>query len=423
MDRTPSLASTFSFVSTTRPRQKLQPNIIYHRVYDNLPTRSELAPSQLTDEGVHPLPVPPPPPGPSSPRRDRTRILATAPISPRPQNQNQNQNQSSRPELAQTKKLRLVCISDTHNHTSIPLPLGDILIHAGDLTNQGLHKELSKQLLWLQSQPHELKLIISGNHDGRTLDPSYSRKSQLPEDETTENNLALFFTPEAEEKGIIYLCHEARTLKLKDGRVIKVFASPLSPSEDGLWGFGYPEPEYLERSPWANIPEDTDVVITHTPARYHLDASPDFPAGKGPGGNHGCEYLRQALWGVRPLLHVCGHIHQGRGVEKVRWDTELRHVKYKEMEVKRIEDPFPDKARRQFLVDTVRRERIERGKETLMVNASIATGSWKRGEGHPKAWGKPVVVDLEVACVTEMVQEALERSGRAQEQLRPRPSW
>ncbi|KAF8251785.1 Metallo-dependent phosphatase, partial [Wilcoxina mikolae CBS 423.85] len=259
------------------------------------------------------------------------------------------------------KKLRIVCISDTHNHTSLSLPHGDILIHAGDLTNRGTHKELSKTLTWLCAQPHELKLIVAGNHDGCTLDPSYTH--------TSESAVAA---------GIVYLNHEYRIFTLRDGRRIRVFASPLSPSiAGGLWGFGYPTPQTLASSPWAVIPEDTEVLITHTPPKYHLDSSPTFPT---PGGtpemHHGCEFLRQALWRVRPVLHVFGHIHQGRGVEKVTWDLSSRFIKYREIQVARVEDPSADNPRKQFLVDTVRRaeHRVARGEQTLLVNAAVATG-------------------------------------------------
>lgn len=40
------------------------------------------------------------------------------------------------------RKTRFVCISDTHNYT-FKLPRGDVLIHAGDLTNQGTYAEVS----------------------------------------------------------------------------------------------------------------------------------------------------------------------------------------------------------------------------------------------------------------------------------------
>ncbi|KAJ5084510.1 hypothetical protein NUU61_009089 [Penicillium alfredii] len=33
----------------------------------------------------------------------------------------------------------------------------------------------------------------------------------------------------------------------------------------------------------------------------------------------GCAALRQNLSQIRPLLAVCGHVHEGRGYERVRW--------------------------------------------------------------------------------------------------------
>ncbi|KAK6525372.1 hypothetical protein TWF694_005511 [Orbilia ellipsospora] len=40
----------------------------------------------------------------------------------------------------------------------------------------------------------------------------------------------------------------------------------------------------------------------------------------------GCESLRRQCWRVRPKLHVFGHIHDGRGVERVMW-RDGRYVK------------------------------------------------------------------------------------------------
>ena len=60
--------------------------------------------------------------------------------------------------------IRIVCISDTHNATP-ELPLGDILIHAGDLTAHGTFDEVQAQLRWLASQPHPHKIVVAGNHD------------------------------------------------------------------------------------------------------------------------------------------------------------------------------------------------------------------------------------------------------------------
>ncbi|KAI0152254.1 hypothetical protein F4776DRAFT_19995 [Hypoxylon sp. NC0597] len=58
----------------------------------------------------------------------------------------------------------VVCISDTHN-SQCSLPDGDILIHAGDLTQSGSFEELQATISWLQNHPHCIKVVIAGNHD------------------------------------------------------------------------------------------------------------------------------------------------------------------------------------------------------------------------------------------------------------------
>lgn len=83
---------------------------------------------------------------------------------------------------------------------------------------------------------------------------------------------------------------------------------------------------------WNRIPLDADIVITHTPPKYHCDERSDRRA-------VGCEALRERLWRVRPRLAVCGHVHEGRGVERIRWDLGVSNIKYKESGVERWEDP------------------------------------------------------------------------------------
>jgi len=48
---------------------------------------------------------------------------------------------SAPPATRATRRTRIVCISDTHNR-AVKLPKGDVLIHAGDLTNQGSYSEV-----------------------------------------------------------------------------------------------------------------------------------------------------------------------------------------------------------------------------------------------------------------------------------------
>lgn len=61
----------------------------------------------------------------------------------------------------ETRKIRFVCISDTHNAT-IKLPVGDVLVHAGDLTKQGSLAELKKTIEWLERSDFQAKLVVAG---------------------------------------------------------------------------------------------------------------------------------------------------------------------------------------------------------------------------------------------------------------------
>lgn len=60
-----------------------------------------------------------------------------------------------------TRKTRIVCVSDTHRQTP-KLPAGDVLIHAGDLTNQGTISELKGAVEWLEKADFEAKIVIAG---------------------------------------------------------------------------------------------------------------------------------------------------------------------------------------------------------------------------------------------------------------------
>ncbi|KAI0378469.1 Metallo-dependent phosphatase [Hypomontagnella monticulosa] len=228
--------------------------------------------------------------------------------------------------LQQTRRTRFVCISDTHNCT-VKLPKGDVLIHCGDLTNQGSFSELSKQVAWLEGAEFECKLVIAGNHD-LTLDPEFFKQygnyfhNNTPQNPDDCRNLL------TQSKFLIYLQHSGRTIKLTSPSgprtTFTVFGSPYVPS-CGKWAFQYPRSDSAAAEKiWNDIPLDTDILITHGPARTHRDESRREAAG--------CESLRQAMWRVRPRIALCGHIHEGRGVERVRWDLSNKFVRYKEME-------------------------------------------------------------------------------------------
>ncbi|KAM7186250.1 Metallo-dependent phosphatase-like protein [Naviculisporaceae sp. PSN 640] len=212
--------------------------------------------------------------------------------------------------------ISVVCISDTHNNQP-DLPDGDILIHAGDLTQSGTFDEIQATLKWLNAQPHPHKIVVAGNHD-LLLDRWLDRIQWRTE---LRDNLNW--------GDIIYLENTSTTVTVHfpsdaEPETLKIFGSPLSPKH-GNWAFQYPRDEncwgyYHEPEPGSDsetawgciIPHRTDILITHCPPQTHLDT-----------GNLGCVHLLRALWGLpnKPALHVFGHIHAGYGVEKVGWDN------------------------------------------------------------------------------------------------------
>lgn len=63
-------------------------------------------------------------------------------------------------------QLKFVAISDTHcRHRNLKLPKGDVLIHAGDISNQGTRQEIADFLDWFGKLPFAHKIFIAGNHD------------------------------------------------------------------------------------------------------------------------------------------------------------------------------------------------------------------------------------------------------------------
>lgn len=216
--------------------------------------------------------------------------------------------------------------------------------------------QLSKTIQWLEKAEFEAKIVIAGNHDV-TLDSAFYAEygayfhNQSPQSPDACQDL-LTSSPT-----ITYLNHSSATIILDKDPTMKtsftVFGSPYSP-KDGMWAFGYDRTnsdssnssssKSSEKAPslplpksgdlWSAIPLNTDVVITHTPPYTHCDEAISKRRAQG------CEDLRRALWRVRPKLSVCGHVHEGRGAERIKWDIQgASGAPYTELGVERWEDP------------------------------------------------------------------------------------
>lgn len=64
------------------------------------------------------------------------------------------------------RKTRIICVSDTHGYTpaeaGFSLPSGDVLIHAGDLSNRGTTSELERTFKWIEEAEYEVKIVVAG---------------------------------------------------------------------------------------------------------------------------------------------------------------------------------------------------------------------------------------------------------------------
>lgn len=179
--------------------------------------------------------------------------------------------------------MKIVAISDTHlMHMRHPLPIpdGDVLVHAGDGTFSGKPSEMIIFSRWFLRLPHKHKVLVAGNHDWMFQLDREKAESYFP--------------------GVHYLQDSGVEI---DG--VKFWGSPWQPWFLD-WAFNLQRGEPL-REKWALIPEGTDVLVTHGP-----------PYGVGDwvqrGERVGCEELRQAVIRVAPKLHIFGHIHGGYGV-------------------------------------------------------------------------------------------------------------
>ncbi|KAI0765907.1 Metallo-dependent phosphatase-like protein [Trametes elegans] len=241
--------------------------------------------------------------------------------------------------------IRIVCIADTHSaHDRMPpLPPGDVLIHAGDLSQSGSTKEIKRALRWLSAAPHRHKIFIAGNHDDALANPE--RRDEI-----------LRGYPD-----LIYLEDSSTTLSI-NGRHLTVYGSPYALVRGNAMSTVRGVFSYVRgaRDNWDNIPLFTDILITHAPPRHHLDVV-----------GLGCERLLQRLWEVRPLLHVFGHVHNGRGVRQVDWSPVQRAYE----NVMHAQAGLADLSL--VVSAAVRRKLWERqpsDRETMLVNAASMLG-------------------------------------------------
>ena len=169
-------------------------------------------------------------------------------------------------------EIKILHLSDTHGmHRRLTeLPSADILVHSGDFTMMGTMPEALDFLDWLCDMPYRHKVFIAGNHD-TCLYKAYV------------NGL---------DDNVYYLSNS--------GVVI-----------EGLYFWGVPLfmedciNEQQDKN-FSDIPDSTDILVTHVPPLGILDIDD--------GIHYGSKVLLERIKQIKPELHLFGHIHRANGV-------------------------------------------------------------------------------------------------------------
>lgn len=171
--------------------------------------------------------------------------------------------------------MKILHLSDTHgSHRRLrDLPEVDIIVHSGDFTMNGSESEAIDFMNWYCDLPYSHKIFICGNHDECMYGANIGG---------LDNN-------------VHYLCNSWVEIA-----GMKFYGVPM-----------FMDDCVTERQSrhYANIPSDTDVLITHSPAYRILDYDDEI--------NYGSEELLSRISMLHLKAHLFGHIHAQHGMKSI----------------------------------------------------------------------------------------------------------
>jgi Icc-related predicted phosphoesterase len=191
--------------------------------------------------------------------------------------------------------MRVVAVSDIHcKWSKVTIPDCDLLISCGDYSFTGEPWVVKDFHKWLNKQPAKYKLSVQGNHE-KWVEHNFQEAKKIAEEACP----GVFFM----EEGLV----EIEGLKIWCSAITLFFRD---------WAYNrYPGEEIQEH--WDKIPQGIDILVTHGPAYGILDGVPE-----GENMRHlGCPQLLKKIEELKPKFHICGHIHEGRGMFKTEHTT------------------------------------------------------------------------------------------------------
>ena len=176
-------------------------------------------------------------------------------------------------------------ISDLHGYYP-KLEGGDLLIVAGDLTARDNEPEYFNLLKKLCYEKYDKIILIAGNHDNCLQKDDFTISWAIDSDDIFE-----------------YLCDSGTEFE-----GLKIWGSPWTKTFEGMnphcKAFTVDSEEELAGK-FSLIPEDTDILITHSPPYGILDCTAHGPVGS--------IELNYAIAKTKARLIVFGHIHEQGG--------------------------------------------------------------------------------------------------------------
>lgn len=191
--------------------------------------------------------------------------------------------------LGLREPMKIICISDTHGlHGQVEIPECDLLIHAGDATMSGTKGAFASCVSWLEEQPAKEIALIAGNHDFCC--------QERPDE------IAEVIKPTR--------IHYLNESDINIGGVL-IWGSPWSKWFYD-WAFNIPksgESEWWDKFGTHAPAVRPDIIVTHAPPFGYGDVTTR-------GERVGDLFLGNMIAQVKPVLHVCGHIHESYGLRE-----------------------------------------------------------------------------------------------------------
>ena len=274
------------------------------------------------------------------------------------------------------------------------LPDGDVLLHLGDFAVDGSKTTQEKALerfdKWLSYQPHSTKIVIRGNHDPMKVPFPLSNaiyvtkpttmdvrrhnsdedvdddRYQIENKQSNGNRVKLSIVPYG---GFSRSRSKSRA---QSKRMKKSFSSSSSSTPNQN-----------------RFPSWCDVLASHEPPRGILDKCISGRRA----GNPNLRTAVETMEGDPPKVWFCGHIHEGRGYERVTFGTRGKM---------KPTQPYPP-------IDHTKKKRLipKQRRETLVMNAANANP----GRALHLIHG-PLIVDVPSRYEEDIVIDRNQKSNR-----------